>query len=66
MNQGHITYAKFIRIIILAVVFLSLTSLLFLGFREDEHLGSAGQKIFFSIGLGSLLAGLLPSGGSNR
>ena len=58
MNQGHITYAKLIRIIILAVVFLSLTSLLFLGFREDEHLGSAGQKIFFSIGLGSLLAGL--------
>lgn len=58
MNQNQMNQTKLIRVLILAVVFLSLTCLLFIGFRSDTQLSSTGQKIFYSLGLGGLLAGL--------
>ncbi|MDD2418069.1 MAG: YfhO family protein, partial [Oscillospiraceae bacterium] len=58
MRNKIITATQVYKIIILAVVFLSLTCLLYLGFRQDEQLVSKGQKLVFSVGMGALLAGM--------
>ena len=44
---------------ILAIVFLSLTCLLYLGFQEDKQLVTQNQKLLYSLGFGGLLAGLV-------
>ena len=59
MNQKSVSRANFFRTMILAVVFLSLTCLLYLGFQGDEQLTFPAQKILYSLGFGGLLAGLI-------
>ncbi|MCI8553548.1 MAG: YfhO family protein [Clostridiales bacterium] len=43
----------------LALVFLSLTLLLYLGFRGDNALTTSGQKLVFPLGISLLLSGLV-------
>ena len=43
----------------LALIFLALTLLLFLGFRTDKALTTSLQKIVFPLGISLLLSGLV-------
>ena len=58
MKKTSMSQTQILKVIILAIVFLSLTCLLYLGFRQDEQLSYNSQKLVFSLGLGALLAGI--------
>lgn len=59
MNKTSYSIEKIIRMLILAIVFVSLTCLLFLGFKGDTQLTSSNQKLFYSLGISALLSGLV-------
>ncbi len=58
MKKTSMTLTQILRTIILAIVFLSLTCLLYIGFKQDDQLTYKYQNLYFSLGLGALLAGL--------
>ncbi|MDD4414353.1 MAG: YfhO family protein [Oscillospiraceae bacterium] len=58
MSKSTITSTQVLKLIILVVVFLSLTCLLYLGFRQDKQLMLEIQKVVFPLGMGALLAGI--------
>lgn len=58
VNNPSANQTKILKTIILAIVFLSLTCLLYFGFKQDEQLIHINQNRVFSLGLGALLAGL--------
>lgn len=58
MKKTSVSQTGILRMIILLIVFLSLTCLLYLGFRQDAQLTFTSQKLVFSLGLGALLAGI--------
>ena len=53
--------ASVIRTAILAVLFVSLTALLFLGFQQDKVLESDAQKVLYPLGMALVLASLAVS-----
>lgn len=59
MRKTSDSKTNFLRTVILAIVFLSLTCLLYLGFQEDKQLVTQNQKLLYSLGFGGLLAGLV-------
>lgn len=59
MKKTSVSLTQVIRMLILAIVFVSLTCLLFIGFREDNLLTSTGQKLLYPMGISALLAGLV-------
>ncbi len=59
MKKTSDSKTNFLRVVILAIVFLSLTCLLYLGFQEDKQLVTQNQKLLYSLGFGGLLAGLV-------
>lgn len=58
-NKPTISGTKLLRMVVLAVVFLVLTCLLYLGFQEDKMLTTVNQKLFYSLCFGALIAGLV-------
>lgn len=59
MKKTSVSLSQIIRMLILAIVFVSLTCLLFLGFREDSALALPNQKLYYPLGISLLLSGLV-------
>lgn len=59
MKKTSVSLTQVIRMLILAIVFVSLTCLLFLGFREDNLLTFPNQKLYYPLGISLLLSGLV-------
>ena len=60
VNNPSANQTKILKTIILAIVFLSLTCLLYFGFKQDEQLIHINQNRVFSLGLGPCSRGLPP------
>lgn len=57
-TRRPVSTASVARTVILAVLFVSLTALLFLGFRQDKVLESDAQMVLYPLGMALVLASL--------
>lgn len=59
MKKTEVSRAQLFRLTVLAIVFLSLTCMLYLIFSTNDVLTNSLQKVCYSLGMSSLMAGMV-------